>query len=204
MIGIPGDGWTDERVAALKEKWALSWSAAQISRHLGGVSRSGVIGKVHRLGLNNRARASAPKATAVKRTAYLESEAQRDRARRSHQVPRVKGAVDSLPLPKPAVVAVAQVFPKICGLPTALLERADGQCHFPINEPSSPNFHYCTNERAGPGAEYCVAHAKVMGSHGTPSRSDEWYEQRRDWAMKNPTSPLGRGVIAYFAKRDAA
>ncbi|MGF1658743.1 MAG: GcrA family cell cycle regulator [Rubrimonas sp.] len=51
--------WTDERVARLQEMWNEGLSAAQIAKELGGVTRNAVIGKVHRLGLSNRATGSA-------------------------------------------------------------------------------------------------------------------------------------------------
>ncbi len=57
--------WTDERVETLKKMWGEGQSASQIAKELGGVTRNAVIGKVHRLGLSNRAAASgaaAPKA----------------------------------------------------------------------------------------------------------------------------------------------
>ncbi|WP_022704471.1 GcrA family cell cycle regulator [Pseudorhodobacter ferrugineus] len=47
--------WTDERVETLKKMWADGQSASQIAKELGGVTRNAVIGKVHRLGLSNRA-----------------------------------------------------------------------------------------------------------------------------------------------------
>ena len=62
--------WTDERVELLKRMWAEGQSASQIAKELGGVTRNAVIGKVHRLGLSNRAgdgaaeRDEAPEAAA--------------------------------------------------------------------------------------------------------------------------------------------
>ncbi|MFN3615775.1 MAG: GcrA family cell cycle regulator, partial [Rubrimonas sp.] len=47
--------WTDDRVEKLQQMWAEGQSAAQIAKALGGVTRNAVIGKVHRLGLSNRA-----------------------------------------------------------------------------------------------------------------------------------------------------
>ncbi len=47
--------WTDERVELLKKMWNEGHSASQIAKELGGVTRNAVIGKVHRLGLSNRA-----------------------------------------------------------------------------------------------------------------------------------------------------
>ena len=62
--------WTDERVDVLKKMWGEGHSASQIAKELGGVTRNAVIGKVHRLGLSNRAgsgggaKTAAPKAAA--------------------------------------------------------------------------------------------------------------------------------------------
>ena len=50
--------WTDERVETLKKMWNEGQSASQIAKELGGVTRNAVIGKVHRLGLSNRAGAA--------------------------------------------------------------------------------------------------------------------------------------------------
>ena len=47
--------WTDDRVEILTKMWAEGNSASQIAKELGGVTRNAVIGKVHRLGLSNRA-----------------------------------------------------------------------------------------------------------------------------------------------------
>ncbi len=52
--------WTDERVETLKKMWGEGQSASQIAKELGGVTRNAVIGKVHRLGLSNRAGGAPP------------------------------------------------------------------------------------------------------------------------------------------------
>ena len=46
--------WTDERIDRLKTMWADGATASQIADELGGVSRNAVIGKAHRLGLEQR------------------------------------------------------------------------------------------------------------------------------------------------------
>lgn len=56
--------WTDERVELLKKMWGEGQSASQIAKELGGVTRNAVIGKVHRLGLSNRAGAAPAPAAA--------------------------------------------------------------------------------------------------------------------------------------------
>ena len=48
--------WTEERVEQLKKLWTEGLSASQIANRLGDVTRNAVIGKVHRLGLEPRAK----------------------------------------------------------------------------------------------------------------------------------------------------
>jgi GcrA cell cycle regulator len=48
--------WTIERVEVLKKRWADGLSATQIAAELGGVSRNAVIGKIHRIGCEARAK----------------------------------------------------------------------------------------------------------------------------------------------------
>ncbi len=46
--------WTEERIEHLKKMWHDGATASQIADELGGVSRNAVIGKAHRLGLEQR------------------------------------------------------------------------------------------------------------------------------------------------------
>ncbi len=46
--------WTEQRIDQLKTMWAKGATASQIAEELGGVSRNAVIGKAHRLGLEQR------------------------------------------------------------------------------------------------------------------------------------------------------
>ena len=58
--------WTNERVELLKKLWGEGQSASQIAKELGGVTRNAVIGKVHRLGLSNRATSTSKSETSPK------------------------------------------------------------------------------------------------------------------------------------------
>ena len=78
--------WTDERIERLKKMWHDGATASQIADELGGVSRNAVIGKAHRLGLEQRpspvkpgeekeAKKPAPAAAAPRRQAAPKAEA---------------------------------------------------------------------------------------------------------------------------------
>lgn len=53
-------GWSDERIEKMKALASEGYSASQIAKALGRVSRNGVLGKMHRLGLKMQEKPSAP------------------------------------------------------------------------------------------------------------------------------------------------
>ena len=63
--------WTDERVELLRKLWSDGLSASQVAAELGaGITRNAVIGKIHRLGLAERAKtvvSSRPRVAKVPR-----------------------------------------------------------------------------------------------------------------------------------------
>jgi GcrA cell cycle regulator len=98
--------WTDERVETLKKMWSEGQSASQIAKELGGVTRNAVIGKVHRLGLSNRAGgtaepAAAPEAKPVKAEAKPEVKAQPAPAAAAAPRAEPKPAPAKAPIPEP-------------------------------------------------------------------------------------------------------
>ena len=120
--------WTDERVETLKRMWGEGQSASQIAKELGGVTRNAVIGKVHRLGLSNRAGgkddeedvAAAPVASAPPAAARPEAPAPRpepaapraEAPRPAAAAPSVAPATNVLPIPlRKAIVPAGQPLP---------------------------------------------------------------------------------------------
>src|SRR6476661_2978356 len=96
--------WTEERIERLKKMWHDGATASQIADELGGVSRNAVIGKAHRLGLEQRpspvkpgeekeTKSAAPAAVVAPKPAQ----------------PKVEAA------PKPAPIAAAPAAPAPAG-----------------------------------------------------------------------------------------
>ncbi|MEM1299228.1 MAG: GcrA family cell cycle regulator [Pseudomonadota bacterium] len=176
--------WTDERVEKLKELWAEGISASQIAKVLGGVTRNAVIGKVHRLGLSNRATsgeesktADAPKAKAA---AVPKAEPK--------EKPKAEEASTASPQPPAPVTPQRRVAPVIRdatqprapGAPTpeeeaaratlveiekiakkvSLLELTERTCKWPIGDPNDEDFAFC-GLPAIPGKPYCELHVAV-------------------------------------------
>jgi GcrA cell cycle regulator len=105
--------WTDERVETLKKMWGEGQSASQIAKELGGVTRNAVIGKVHRLGLSNRAGAGAPSATAAPASAPTKEKPAKPAA-------KAKPAAAAAPkkAEKPASAEPAAEKPAVAPIPT--------------------------------------------------------------------------------------
>jgi GcrA cell cycle regulator len=98
--------WTEERIERLKKMWHDGATASQIADELGGVSRNAVIGKAHRLGLEQRpspvkpgeekeARKPAPAATAAPKPVAPKVEAPK-------AAPASNQAAESAPPQRPA------------------------------------------------------------------------------------------------------
>lgn len=142
-------GWTDERVEILKRLWLDGLSASQIAKHLGGVTRNAVIGKVHRLGLSGRAAPSQPTRPAFKapRPARPAATVTPPPARRAVE------HVAAAPAPRPLN------YVEEPGSATVLTLGAH-MCKWPIGDPSSDAFTFCGRSNGGDGP-YCIEHARV-------------------------------------------
>ena len=154
--------WTDERVELLKKLWSEGLSASQIAAQLGGVSRNAVIGKVHRLKLSARGRASSAQPRA-KKTASANGTKQATRPTRT--VTATIGAtalaaefeteVVARQVLRPAEDVVIPISRKL-----KLTELTERTCKWPNGDPLSEDFNFCGNE-AGESGPYCGYHSKL-------------------------------------------
>jgi GcrA cell cycle regulator len=178
--------WTDERVETLKKMWTEGQSASQIAKELGGVTRNAVIGKVHRLGLSNRAggapepakaktaepapkaepRAAAPKSTSAKADAKPTP-----RPEPAHAAPAAPARKPIIPAGQPlppqpsageispeALASVREVEKKARRI--SLMELTERTCKWPIGDPATEDFWFC-GLASQPGKPYCEAHVGV-------------------------------------------
>jgi GcrA cell cycle regulator len=173
--------WTDERVELLKKMWGEGQSASQIAKELGGVTRNAVIGKVHRLGLSNRATTTtaAPKAEVKAKPApkpepkatpkpspAVKAEEPADRPSNVTPLRRqIVPAGQPLP-PQPsaneispeALARVSEIEKKAKKL--TLLELTEKTCKWPVGDPATDDFWFCGLPSQS-GKPYCEAHVGV-------------------------------------------
>lgn len=133
--------WNEERTATLRKLWLEGMSASQVARQLGGVSRSAVIGKVHRLGITVRevpARQRAAMRTAVRAQ------------------PRARVVRDAAAAQRPALrlLEIAEMAPT-----ASILGLEIHSCRWPIGNPGLHDFGFCGREKTARGS-YCDDHAR--------------------------------------------
>lgn len=142
--------WTDERVALLKALWAKGLSGTTIARQLATVgeppprpiTRSSVIGKVYRLRLPIRG-----KATPVTQAKRKRKKLAVVNGRPPSAFGKLQALLGAHPLPPPRATDVPR---------KTLLELEDGDCRFPCT--GEPPHMFCAAPRAL-GLPYCAAHA---------------------------------------------
>ena len=175
--------WTDDRVELLKTMWGAGKSASQIAKELGGVTRNAVIGKVHRLGLSNRATPAkaAKEKTQPKEQAKARQPTGGGRSGAAQEAGATSRTADrpvNVPLRKPIITAgkplppqpsnseisqealanVAQIEKKAKKL--HLMQLTERTCKWPIGDPATEDFWFCglTVQQSKP---YCEAHNSV-------------------------------------------
>jgi len=141
--GEHGGAWDEGRVARLRELLMRGKTAGQIAHALGNVTRSAVIGKVHRLGLALNAETKSARDRRL------------DRARSSgkrRQAPKQPAAIRVMipePIPHRRADDVAR---------KQLADLEPNDCKFPVGDPGTPGFGFCASGRV-PGLPYCAEHA---------------------------------------------
>ncbi|MEL6839652.1 MAG: GcrA family cell cycle regulator [Pseudomonadota bacterium] len=182
--------WTDERVETLKKMWGEGQSASQIAKELGGVTRNAVIGKVHRLGLSNRAGSggSASKAPAKEKPAVAAKPAPKPVAAKAKPTPAAPVAKEEPELDEngiPISAARRAIIPAGQPLPPqpsaneispealakvnevektakkiSLMELTEKTCKWPVGDPATDDFWFC-GLAVQQGKPYCEAHVGV-------------------------------------------
>lgn len=153
--------WTDERVETLKKLWADGLSASQIAAQLGGVSRNAVIGKVHRLKLTARGRATAA-AARPKKAHGGGSKATSRPSRPAHAsigATALQVRYEAEPVARQQLRPVEDVVVPISRR-LALVELNERTCKWPSGDPLEADFSFCGND-SGEAGPYCSYHARL-------------------------------------------
>lgn len=159
--------WTDERVKLLKKLWGEGLSAHVIAQRMlgSGLSRNAVLGKVHRMGLADRAttlRGKGPKR--VRKTGKgWQANSKPKATGGTNGAPRVQfGNPDNWSGEAKAVEPYVEPKEELV-IPVAerktLQALTDQCCRWPIGDPQKEDFHFCGKSKVT-GLPYCEYHAK--------------------------------------------
>lgn len=153
--------WTEQKIQMLKDMWGNGYSASEIAKRLGGLTRNAVIGKAHRLKLSSRP-------SPIKREDAVGAMMSTDAV--TPLMKSSKKRVMLRPLPAVPVPMPSTIKPAKDGLrPIDSLKRGEGiavtkagerHCRWPIGDPRSPDFRFC-GCAAYEGLPYCIDHARV-------------------------------------------
>jgi GcrA cell cycle regulator len=163
--GNEANMWTDEKVELLRQLWLDGKSASQIAAELGdGVTRNAVIGKVHRLGLSGRVKASAPAARPA--------------------APRSGGGFrgnTALALARETQIEAEPQIREDVVIPMSLrvtiVELREAMCRWPLGDPTSSEFRYCGIQTQNDGP-YCAHHGRMAYQPAQDRRRERERERR--------------------------
>lgn len=168
--------WTDARVSILEMLWGRGLSASQIARQIGGITRSAVIGKASRLGLE---RHPAALLTVYQRTGAMSALTRGQKAAKPKPV-----AVEALkPPPKPLPLIVEPPRAPPSG-GVAICDLEFHHCRWPLGPREMISTHFCGADRStikGELKAYCSTHFALgtIGKPVKPIRNPEDFGLRR-------------------------
>lgn len=201
--------WSEEAKTDLRKWYVLDgMSASQIAKALAGkykqpVSRSAVIGKLHRLGVSQEvreSRPSAPKAVSVapvretptrvlRQTAVKLAPAPAAPAKPSTTAPINPAPVAPMPEPAPELVVVGQAV--------VLLDLKSACCKYPVGPtPPAGEMHlqlFCAAETGDSIRPYCDKHERVAWK--SASAAD------RAKRLQNDIKAAHRDMVSRNARR---
>ena len=159
--------WTNQRVEELKNLWSEGLSASQIAKRLGDVTRNAVIGKVHRLGLEARAK-PAKKQVSVGQldsnlisVSYSGNLAFKDIS--SNDLDYSSNAAHTEPKSNNLHSVGSHEY-------VSILNLTENNCKWPIGDPAAEKFWFCGHE-SEPGKPYCKTHISIAFQQVTQRRA---------------------------------
>lgn len=164
--------WTEPKIQMLKDMWGHGYSASEIAKCIGGLSRNAVIGKAHRMELSKlQSPARHKDAPDVKSTSMVRTK------------PSKKVMLRAAPmLPKPpvqqagSVPAVKRMTESLTKSAVSPLKTTERQCRWPHGDPRSKDFKFCGGD-AVEGLPYCFDHARAAYQNFGRSRKREEEQQ---------------------------
>ena len=138
--------WDDDNEALVRKLWTDGLSAAQIAERVGAVSRSAVLGKIHRLGLSSRTKVNrrplpAPAPSQPRQVSKLTP---------AGWPSRYFEPAPYTQLPLPLIPPAER---------KSILDLEENDCRFPCSD--RPPHTFCGRPKAVRGIPYCDLHMRI-------------------------------------------
>ena len=140
----------------MKNLWSEGLSASQIAKRLGDVTRNAVIGKVHRLGLEPRAKPQR------KNIAVGQLEGGILSVSYSGNLAFKETSIEDIEYTKNHDMLHSNIHSLDQGsdqFAVTILNLTENQCKWPQGDPGTEDFHFCGHQPLS-GMPYCEHHAK--------------------------------------------
>ena len=160
--------WSWERIEKLKRLWAEGWTASGIASRFGDVTRSAVLGKVHRLGLSSRVASVHPKRPKRKHIAVIGGAIAKVKDARKRRKRHNDGDIRPPILPESIQPRTFDDIKEPISLNVPLIELTSDSCRWPNAEFES-SFLFCGHV-AKVGSVYCPYHSRVCYQPPQPRR----------------------------------
>jgi GcrA cell cycle regulator len=182
--------WTDERIATLTRMWRDGFSASQVARELGGVTRSAVIGKIHRLGVAGRALPAIPRSST---------------GRPPNKVRVSSGGAVRVAASRPPRPVAPSLAPFEVSVTATVLTLSEHGCRWPIGDPTEADFGFC-GRACPPRGSYCEGHGfmalRVRDPGMKPKHIDHIvrrFVEGSNWASREASEDATREASLAFA-----
>ena len=160
--------WSDERIETAKRLWAKGFTATQISKRLGQVTRNGVIGKLYGMGIKKGDRKENLRNATLPFMGRNKTHRKSKPPLFAHWKPgrSMISRLKTEPLPDAAIEVVPQ---------TKWSELKDTQCRWIVGDPRGKVISdapiFCGSRKV-PGQPYCKFHCRRAFQTPTPRRRD--------------------------------
>jgi len=156
---VVGSPWTDERTEILKTMWDQGFSGTQIATALNcDLTRSAIMGKIHRLGLPARKDCPSGRTHKAKTTRIVKKLAPEERKFRLPKAPELKASEKT------------DLDPDKSDFMVGLFSLKPSSCRYPLPSCESCGMHLFCGAKAAGDRSYCSRHSAICYR---PARSRE-------------------------------
>lgn len=161
-------GWTTTRIRVVAVLFNSGLSASQCACLIGGATRNAVIGIIHREGLGDQSR-MLPRGSNGLATGQRQRP-KRDRPAPAARISRPRQSKPGEPPPPHVQDAAISLEQR-----RSLVELTDNCCHWPVGDPSQPDFFFCGAVVTQPDRDrprpYCPSHMRRAHDPARGSRA---------------------------------